>query len=197
MVTSTDGTPAQLKTRGSEWRGKTLWEVVQMELTKMNDSGLIPYWDIENGVLDQDSFNNFSGSPQETLAWNHYLEKHVPLNTGSYGLLTRGMYAAQLRPWLRAFDRTQFLCLKLESMNCRVPETMQKVWAHLDLPSHPIADESARNSRQYDSTEPRIRDYLQRFFEPHNRDLVSFLQKHELSSEDWINPWPYDLLEQQ
>ena len=204
MVTSTEGTQAQLKTRGSEWRGKTLWEVVQMEVTKMKECGLIPYWDTtEKGVLDQEIFDTFAGSPQEREAWDRYMEHHVPLSTGSYGLLTRGMYAVQLRPWFRAFDRDQFLCLKLESMNKGVPETMQKVWTHLDLPSHPVEDDSAQNSRQYDPTEPAANDYLQRFFEPHNRVLASVLQQKQQVpttanlKEDWKNPWPYDLLEQQ
>ena len=196
MVTSTDGTPAQLKTRGSEWRGKTLWEVVQMELKQMQKCGLIPYWDIDEGILDQDSFDQFANSLEESQAWNNYLEQHVPLNTGSYGLLARGMYAVQLRPWFRSFDRNQFLCLKLESLNGGIPETMRKVWAHLDLPNHPIMDESAKNSRQYDSTEPQVKQYLQRFFEPHNRLLGSVLQ-HQTTSIEWKNPWPYDLLDQQ
>lgn len=198
MVTSSDGTMAQKKTRGLEWREKTIWEVVQMELTKLKDCGLIPYWDTDKGVLDQDSFDVFSGSEEETVAWNRYLEHHVPLKTGSYGLLTRGMYAVQLRSWFRAFDRDQFMCLKLESMSCGVSETMQNVWAHLDLPNHPVPDESARNSRQYDTTDPKVKDYLQRFFEPHNRLLASVLQTQQQTvSEEWKNPWPYDLLEQQ
>jgi hypothetical protein len=200
MVTSKDGTPAQLKTRGTEWRDKTLWEVVQREVTILKDCGLIPYWDTEKGcLLDQESFDKFAGSPEETEAWNRYLEEHVPLSTGSYGLLTRGMYAVQLRPWFRAFDRDQFLCLRLESMNRGVPETMQKVWAHLDLPNHPIADESARNSRQYDDLEPGVQEYLERFFEPHNRVLASLLQQQAppATSEDWTNPWPYNPIEQQ
>jgi len=198
MVTSTDGTPAQLKTRGMEWRGKTLWEVIRIELIKMKNCGLIPYWNIEEGGLDRDSFAQFTDSPQEDEAWDRYLQQHVPLNTGSYGLLTRGMYAVQLRPWLKAFDRDQFLCLKLESMKSGngVGETMQKVWAHLDLPNHPLTDESAKNSREYDATEAKVRDYLQRFFEPHNRLLASVLQ--ETKSEEWKNPWPYDnLIERQ
>ena len=200
MVTSTDGSPAQLKTRGAEWRDKTLWEVIQSELTKMKECGLIPYWDTEQGTVDQEAFDKFAGSPQESQAWNNYLKQHVPLNTGSYGLLTRGMYALQLRPWFKAFDRDQFLCIKLEAMNRGgVSETMKTVWAHLDLPNHPIEDESAQNSRQYDSTADKVNVYLQRFFEPHNRLLASVLQTKEepTISEDWTNPWPYDLLEQQ
>eukprot|EP00536_Pseudo-nitzschia_multiseries_P003245 jgi/Psemu1/185426/e_gw1.48.116.1 len=192
MVTSTDGTPAQLKTRGSEWRGKTLGKVIETELIRMKNCGLIPYWNIKEGVLDRDAFDRFAGSPKEAEAWDRYMRQHVPLNTGSYGLLTRGMYAVQLRPWFKAFDRDQFLCLRLESMKSTngVKDTMQKVWAHLDLPNHPVEDESARNSRDYDATEPKIKDYLQRFFEPHNRILASVLQ--ETNSEEWNDPWPYD-----
>jgi len=67
-----------------------------------------------------------------------------------------------------------------------VSSTMQQVWAHLDLPNHPIEDESAKNSRQYDSTVDETNQYLQRFFEPHNKLLASVLQ-----DESWTNPWPY------
>jgi len=189
MVTSTDGTSGQLKTRGIEWRKKSLWEVVLMELKEMNQCGLIPYWDIEDGIIDQECFDQHSGSSQEKEAWNRYLERYVPLNTGSYGLVTRGMYAVQIRPWFRSFNRDQFMFLRLESMKSnRVRNTMELVFSHLDLPYHPIQDESAKNSREYESIDINIRDYLQRFFEPHNRVLASVLQ---INSEEWNNPWPY------
>jgi hypothetical protein len=190
MVTSKEGTPAQLETRGKEWRDKSLWQVVQQELSKMDDCGLIPYWDVEKGTVDQDLFDKFAGSQDEKEAWDIYLERYVPLNTGSYGLLTRGMYAVQLRPWLRAFDRDQFLCLRLESMKeDGVSSTMQNVWAHLDLPNHPVHDESAKNTREYEAMESEVQDYLQRFFDPHNRCLSSVLQ---INSDEWTDPWPYN-----
>jgi hypothetical protein len=155
----------------------------------MNGCGLIPYWDEEKGTLDQDLFDKFTGSQEEAQAWETYLERHVPLNTGSYGLLTRGMYAVQLRPWLRAFDRDQFLCIRLESMKeDGVSSTMQQVWAHLDLPNHPVHDESAKNTREYQSMDREVQSYLQRFFEPHNRVLSAVLQ---IRSDEWIDPWPY------
>mmetsp|Transcript_9707 Transcript_9707/g.23851 ORF Transcript_9707/g.23851 Transcript_9707/m.23851 type:complete len:652 (-) Transcript_9707:68-2023(-) len=195
MVTSTDGTPQQLKTRGSEWREKTLKEVIELEMKKMNGCGLIPYWQRSTlgtffgGFVDQECFNEFAGSAAEEQAWNQYLEKYVPLNTGSYGLLTRGMYAVQLRPWILAFDRDQLLCLRLESMKVDgVRPTMEKVWAHLDLPYHPVLDESPKNTREYSSMEPDIEDHLQNFFEPHNRILSSVLQNDD---DEWNDPWPY------
>jgi hypothetical protein len=191
MVTSPEGTPAQLATRGGEWRDKTLWQVVELEMTKMEECGLIPYWNRLDGVVDADVFDRFANSAQEVDAWNRYLERHVPLNTGSYGLLTRGMYAVQLRPWFRAFARDQFLCLKLESVtSANIASTMRKVWAHLDLPNHPVDDDSAKNTRHYEPMDPVLQGYLQRFYEPHNRILASVLGGFH--SEEWANPWPYD-----
>jgi hypothetical protein len=189
MVTSTEGTPAQLETRGKEWREKTLWQVIRQELSKMDECGLVPYWNIESGAVDQTAFDRFAGSDHEAEAWKLYLDRHVPLNTGSYGLLTRGMYAVQLRPWFRAYARDQFLCLRLESMKADgVQSTMMQVWKHLDLPNHPVEDVSAKNTRDYEAMEPEIESYLQRFFQPHNRVLASVL---ETSSDEWRDPWPY------
>ena len=188
MVTSKEGTPAQLQARGCEWRDKTLQQVIEMELAKMNDCGLIPYWKMPQGVVDEDLFEQFVGSSEEEFAFQRYLEKYVPLNTGSYGLLTRGMYALQLRPWLCAFDREQFLVLQLEGMKKEgVAATMQKVWAHLDLPTFPVADETAKNTRDYEPMEPHLKRYLQRFFQPHNRLLAKVL-----GDVEWEDVWPYE-----
>lgn len=191
MVTSPEGTEAQLKTRGSEWRGKSFRQVINDELEKMNQCGLIPYWDIVGGKVDVEVFEKFTGSKQEDDAWNLYLSRHVPLNTGSYGLLTRGLYALQLRPWLRAFDRDQFLVLKLESMKGDgVHTTMAKVWEHLNLPNHPVLDATPKNTRNYQPMQSDTEKYLQRFFDPHNHQLVKVLWKPN-TKEDWSNPWPY------
>jgi hypothetical protein len=188
MVTSTEGTPQQLQTRGKEWREMSFWQVVQQEFSKMNDCGLIPYWDIGTGSVDHQVFDAFTGSSEEMRAWDVYLENHVPLNTGSYGLLTRGMYAVQLRPWLRAFPRDQFLFVRLESMKeDGVHDTMQKVWDHLDLPNYPVQDDSAKNTREYQSMDPKEESYLQRFFQPHNRVLAAVLNTN---TGEWKDPWP-------
>jgi hypothetical protein len=188
MVTSKEGTPAQLKTRGMEWRNKTLKEVIQMELEKMNECGLVPYFDIKEGTVNQQVFDEFCASSAETKAWDCYLEKHVPLNTGSHGLLTRGMYTLQLRPWFRSFDREQFLILQLEKMKDEgVQTTMQKVWSHLDLPNYPVQDDTPKNARDYQPIDEDIKKYLQRFFQPHNRLLASVL-----GEDHWQGVWEYE-----
>eukprot|EP00980_Cylindrotheca_fusiformis_P009515 scaffold2077_cov119-Cylindrotheca_fusiformis.AAC.18 len=189
MVTSPEGTAAQLKTRGSEWRSKSFREVVFEELQQMQECGLIPYWNIEAGEVDHNIFDAFSGSEEEDSAWNLYLRRHVPLNTGSYGLLTRGLYALQLRPWFRAFHRDQFLVLRLESMKMNgVNATMKRVWKHLNLPNYYVHDEAPKNTREYEPMEPEIETYLQKFFDPHNRQLASILEE---DVSEWNNPWPY------
>lgn len=189
MVTSPEGTPAQLKTRGMEWREKTFREVIDVELERMNECGLIPYWDKEGGIVDQAIFDKFFASAEQDKAWDRYLEKYVLLNTGSYGLLTRGMYAVQLRPWFQAFSRDQFLVLRLESMKeTGVQNMMRKVWDRLDLPNHPVHDETPKNTRDYQPMDEEIKGYLERFFEPHNRKLAQVLGCEE---EEWKNPWSY------
>lgn len=190
MVTSTKGTPAQMKSRGTEWRNLSFRKVIRLELQTMNDCGLIPYFDIESGVVDQEKFDNFFGSTDEDEAWDKYLTNHVPLNSGSYGLLTRGMYALQLRSWFREFDEKQFLVLRLESLRSKgVQEFMKPVWAHLDLPAHPVHDEDAKNTRGYNPMGEDIQAYLRCFFEPHNRQLSKMIDEEK----DWANPWPYKL----
>jgi hypothetical protein len=183
MATSDDGTPAQLQTRGTEWRGKSFRQVVEEELSLMKSCGLIPYFDTETGELDQVVWDGFSGSQDENDAWESYLS-HIPLNTGSHCLLGRGMYELNLRPWFNAFGVDCFLVLQLETLSESVNETMQGVWQHLGIPPIDVIDASAKNQREYASVIPDdLRAYLDVFFEPHNRRLESVLGK------DWREVW--------
>ena len=217
MVTSTKGTPAQLKTRGNEWRNLSFEQVVMKELEILDKCGLIPYWNIQNGTFDESKFNEFCDSKQEQVAWNTYMENHIPLNTGSYGLLTRGLYALQIQSWFSEFDRNQFLIFQLEkhlkngdnsddnnggattitnaSTNSPLHETMKQVWDHLDLPYYPVVDSTPRNTREYESMmDSKMKEYLERFFQPHNRRLYKLLSskndddKNE-SDNEWYNVW--------
>jgi len=151
MVTSAKGTPAQLKTRGSEWRQKSFRDVVMEDLEKMGQCGLIPYWNIEEGSIDQKVFDSFSGSTEESKAWEVYL-KDIPLNTGSYSILGRGLYELNLRPWFENFSRDDFLVLQVERFKLDgVTNVMEKVWEHIGVPSYGVEDDSPKNTRSYDS----------------------------------------------
>jgi hypothetical protein len=165
---------------------------------------LLPHWDMKEGVCDNAIFESFAGGKEEQEAWDRYLEKHIPLNTGSYGLLGRGLYELQLRQWLKEFKGSQdsFLVLTLESLN-DVQATMQQVWKHVDLPSIDVQDATPKNTRDYDPSlggddaarngkkndtaavaTPK-RQYLQNFYAPYNQRLQQLLQKHGWGSHSW------------
>jgi len=181
MVTSPHGTPAQIKTRGKEWRSKSFEEVVKQELRDMKACGLVPYWDIDTGNFDKVVFDSFINTDAEDSAWNLYLENHVPLNTGSYGLLARGLYALNLLPWLAAFDKDQFLVLELESdlASDRVHDTMQRVFDHVGVISSgfELTDASPQNTREYQpKMNAELLQYMERFFAPQNERFQKLLQ---------------------
>lgn len=185
MVTSSEGTPAQLKARGSEWRNKTFREVVHDDMRTMQTHGLIPYWNVDDGVLDIACFDTFVGSPEEDAAYDRYLAQ-VPLHTGSHSLISRGLYELQLRPWFVAFDPAAFLVMKLEHFRERgVTTAMEAVWKHLDLPCVSIQNEEAKNVRSYDPiADDSMQVYLERFYAPHNERLVSLL-----GDDAWNQAW--------
>jgi hypothetical protein len=183
MATSTEGTPAQLQTRGTEWRDKSFRQVVEEELSLMKLCGLIPYFNTEMGEVDQSSWDSFSGSKEEDEAWDRYLAG-IPLNTGSHCLLGRGLYELNLRPWLKAFGAECFMSLQLEDFSANVNETMQSVWQHLGIPPFDVTDIAPKNQREYSSLIPEdLRTYLGAFYEPHNRRLESVLGKN------WRDVW--------
>lgn len=185
MVTSEDGTPEQIKTRGEEWRGMTIEELIELDFQNMKLSGMIPYWDIETKTIDMNIFREFSGSKAEDDAFQLYLKNHVPMNTGSHSLVSRGMYELQLRQWMKAFPANTFLALKLEDIKTNgVNEVMNKVWKHLKLPQFNIEDDSAKNTRSYKSEiGDETKKMLNRFYEPHNLRLETLL------GSEWASPW--------
>ena len=189
MVTSPDGTNEQKLTRGSEWKGKTLMETILLDMRKLKSCGLIPYWNIDEGIMDQSIFDSFVGTIQEDEAWDAYM-KDIPINTGSHSLISRGMYELQLRSWYRAFDRKRFLLIKLEDWKDEgVLPTMNRVWAHLGLPPYPVNDAEAKNTRSYDTMDEHIKTYLRAFYAPHNRKLNTLLQS---THDKWNDPWSND-----
>ena len=162
---------------------------------KMKECGLLPHWNIQDGVCDLAVFDEFAGSPEEDKAWNRYLEQHVPLNTGSYGLLSRGMYELQLRPWLKKCPQESFLVLTIESLR-NLEHTMPIVWKHLGLPAVTLEDDAPKNTRDYnpslqssakDASAAFKREYLQAFFAPYNRRLA-----HLQKERGWeVHKWSY------
>lgn len=193
MVTDTHGSPEQLKTRGLEWRQKSLMEVIESEIQILKEDGLIPYWDVETQQLDYDLFLNFVGSEEEDKAWTRFQKRHIPLNTGSHSLLARGLYHIQIRHWFKAFPCDQFLVIQLERMKGPngVQNIMRKVYSFLNLQNCKVKDDSPKNSRNYDPVEEEVVLFLKRFYEAHNKRL-----RELLNGDEWTNPWPYEAVGQ-
>jgi hypothetical protein len=184
MVTCLDGTPEQIQTRGLEWCNLPFHQVVMLDFQKMKECGLILYWNITEGTVDQELFDSFVGSHDEIEAWNIYL-RGVPLKTGSHSLISRGMYDVQLRPWFDAFSRDDFLVFKLDDLKTKegIQATMNDIWKLLQIPSIEVKDDSAKNTRNYDKMDQEIREYLKRFYEPHNHRLSVLL------GSEWNDIW--------
>lgn len=204
MVSKQDGTPQQIKIRGTEWIQKGFEQVIVDDIMRMKKLGLIPHWKIPDGddkyqclkgTVDYDVFNEFHRSKAEDEAFSAY-QKLIPMNTGSHSLLGRGLYALQIRSWFAHFDNLpdRFLVIKLEDMAAPggIQEVVRRSFRHIGLPENfKLEDESPKNKRKYSDMSDEIRIVLQRFFDPYNQRLDEMFP-WEKDSGRWKNPWPYD-----
>ena len=105
-------------------------------------------------------------------------EDRLSLDRNNY--LSRSVYVDQLMRWREFFPREQMLVLKSEDFFERPQETLNTVFSFLDLPQwEPEASEIKPKKRNKGSYEQGIsgatRQYLEEYFEPHNRRLYEFL----------------------
>lgn len=198
MVTSNDGSAEQLKTRGAEWRNSTLEEVLEQDVLNMKEDGLLPYWDTTSKTVNKEVFDKFINTRAEDEAWERYVTTRIPLNTGSYSPLARGLYALQCRQWFRSFAKEKFLVMKLEDMSANARGTqwaVDKTVEHLGLPRFTVPDAEKKNSREYNDPlegKEELRGWLERFFEPQNERFGKLLvEEMGYAKEDWMNVWNY------
>ena len=199
MVTAQDGTPEQLKVRGTEWINTAFHDVVLDDIQHLKEDGVIPYWDTVTQTVDQQLFDSFIDTKEEELAYEKYVKTRIPLNTGSHSIVSRGLYALQLRPWLQTYDVSKFLILELKQLSN--PSIMDIVFDHLQLPRHQITDSKPKNTRSYTKPmSPQTKQLLQRFYQPHNERLQKLLSQHNhqynnnTHNNPWktLNPWIYE-----
>jgi hypothetical protein len=196
MVTSSDGSPEQLKVRGMEWREKSFEEVLEQDVQNMKEDGLLPYWDLESKNVNKEIFEKFINSREEDEAWERYVRTRVPINTGSYSPLARGLYALQCRQWFRSFPKEKFLVIKLEDMSSQekgVQWVVNKSLEHLGLPRFEVPDVDKKNARDYvDPFEGKreLKEWLKRFFAPHNERFGKMvIEDLRYNEEDWKGLW--------
>jgi hypothetical protein len=89
-----------------------------------------------------------------------------------FSYVSRGHYAEQIERWLSLFPREQFLFLKAEEMYADPHACMSLVQRFLGLKAVPLVDVAAKNTREYSSIDPRIRERLDSTFMEPNRKLT-------------------------
>jgi hypothetical protein len=88
------------------------------------------------------------------------------------GYLWSSMYAPFLENWLRVFPKNQLLVLPSEDLYERPAETMARVYGHLGLPNHRLAQYDIHYKGEYEKAlAPQVRERMVRFFAPHNARL--------------------------
>ncbi len=91
--------------------------------------------------------------------------------------LSRGTYVDHLLHWSKFFSKEQMLVLKSEDLYESTLDTLKLVLDFLDLPDwEPEAPENLNlNKGHYEEMDPATRQWLEDYFEPHNRRLYEYL----------------------
>lgn len=102
-----------------------------------------------------------------------------PNGHGAHSYIGRGLFALQLRLWLRHFPREQIEVVDIDEMRdaTRCVEVMRSTFAFLGLPPHEIPDTAPRNTKEqrgraYGPIAPATASRLGALFAPHNAELA-------------------------
>lgn len=179
MITDPEATPAQRRTRGTAWLGKSLAVVALEELRYLVHLGLL----VRKGPL---AHKDAPAAPRltdpfvlDSTRLNVVLSE-MP-NHGAHSLLLRGLYALQLRPWLAAFPSSSFFYVRCEDLDVDAHLTndlVLQVQRHVGLREHPLDLKDAKvkhNKRERDPLPSKIEAELRAFYEPFNDDLYQLL----------------------
>lgn len=149
-------------------------EVTRMRKVGLNDMPLLPInatmEDIE--ALD---FPSLSRTPeQEQVAFEQLIK--MPL-------LKKGLYAIQLREWLKWIPRSDIFIQLYEDLKRDPDATYRTLQQWLGLQDHSLQEYSRFKAGNYGPMNPTTRRYLERLFEPYNR------QMEDLFGNDWRGIW--------
>jgi hypothetical protein len=157
-------------------------ERLRNELTKMRNVGLnrMPLLPTNvSSILDIDRLHfpsmNFTLQQEEEEAFAKL--RKAPL-------LKKGLYAIQLRPWIRWIRRSDLLILNYDELKRDPDEAYRRVLKFVGLQDFSLTKYIAYHASNYQqSMQPTTRRYLERFFEPYN------IQLGQLLGEEWRDVW--------
>ena len=173
MCADTRGSAQQLANRGHEHvRDKDFSRVVAEDLAALEAAAVDA-----RGVADGPSAAFEQG-------YCHRFGDQQPTH-GAHSFVGRGLYAAQLWPWLRHFPAEQLLVITLDQLATPegARETMARVFEFVGLPRSAAAAEacaanSRSNARPTETPMDRATEQqLRQFYEPHNAALQALLAK--------------------
>ena len=92
-----------------------------------------------------------------------------------YTYRARGRYLEHLEPWLKLFDRDQFLFLISEEFYADPAGTYARVLEFLGLPPYRLANYRVYNDRRSAPLAPELREELTEYYRPYNAALAERL----------------------
>jgi len=161
--------------------GKSFEHYVEEDMSKLKAAGAIREW------KDEDDFRSFSGSQEEMIAWETYVDSvdsHVDKR-----YIGRGLYALQLRHWFNAMDtfgkpRSDLLVLHSDDMKDNTGQMYRKILKFLGIREGELTNYSIHHKGQYDAPlSSEMRSRLEAFYEPYNRQLYDML------GSEWEGVW--------
>jgi hypothetical protein len=155
------------KTYGNDY--PSFEEAFKGNVHKLNETGLL----------------NTTLSPKEEYdLWSKYHHSHP--DGSEKGLITRSLYAIQIRQWIAAF-RDHFgpetfldhlLILESEAMHVDKQAYYDKVLDFIGLSPYTLPDFKDRHVGHYQPMANETKKYLQDLYRPHNRKLHELLAPH-------------------
>ncbi|MEM7200590.1 MAG: sulfotransferase domain-containing protein [Planctomycetota bacterium] len=102
-------------------------------------------------------------------------ESYFSLKRHHCSYLARGLYADQLRHWMRWFPRQQFLIMTNKELRDDRQGTLARAQEFLGLPVRDLPDTGRRNYIPYPELASETRKRLVEHFAPHNQQLYDLL----------------------
>lgn len=104
------------------------------------------------------------GEEEKLIADPTYKSKNFQV----FSYLRRGHYAELIQRWTAHFPEEQFFFVYARDLRDQPQEVMNKLFAFLGLPFHPLNLSSQYRKTDYPPMDPETRRSLEAYFKPHN-----------------------------
>jgi tetratricopeptide (TPR) repeat protein len=130
------------------------------------------------GRKEQRSFEKAIVSELEVLEQMEDIESDIFSQNKNLRYVHKGLYLYLLKPWISLFGSDRVLVLLNEDLARQPAELMNTVFQFLELPNCETIDYTPKNVGYYPSSiSPELIDRLEKFYEPHNRELEVYLNR--------------------